>query len=117
MGYMKITSIAILLLALCSFAVAQGPTLNITPNPVTVYSGGSQVFTASFSDNSRILNCVWQQSGAPQANFILSNGGNNAQSTFAATQNAYGIYLVTAQCANVNGLSVFGYSEVTVNHR
>ena len=106
---MKKALLCSIILAWVVSASAANPTVSITPSPVRMSSGSSQVFTASFSDGSQVQSCTWLSTG--QQNAIESSGPNTA--TFAAgTLKA--TYVVTANCQNVNGVQAMGLAFIAV---
>jgi hypothetical protein len=61
----RVFTLLCLLGLMATTAMAQGPTININPPSATPPPGSTQLFTASFSDNSHIRQCVWSATGVP----------------------------------------------------
>lgn len=93
-------------------AMAQGPTLNITPPSASLPQGTTQLFTASFSDGSHIKQCTWNATGTPP-NSITDAGATNRTAVFGAGT-APGQYAVTAVCTNNQGVTATSSAPVTV---
>lgn len=106
---MKKALLCLLLLACAVSAGANNPNLTISPSPIAVPAGGTQQFTATFSDGSQVANCTWMATGS--LNAIQSNGVNTA--VFAAGA-LPGTYVVTASCTNVNGFTAMGIAIVAI---
>jgi hypothetical protein len=105
-------SLLCLLTILAAAAMADGPTLNITPLSGTLQTGTTQLFSASFSDGSRVRQCVWNATGIPP-NSMTPVGPNNTSAVFGAGT-AAGQYVVTAVCMNNSGFTAVGAASVTV---
>ena len=106
---MKNALLCLVLLAGVVNASAGNPTITISPSPIALASGGTQEFTAAFSDGSQIQSCSWMTTGT--LNAIQGVGANSAifaAGTLKAT------YVVTASCRNVNGTEAMGIAVVAV---
>ena len=109
---------ALLCLVVCLFAVAcvvpacadSGPTLTITPSPVSLTVGQTQIFSAAFSDGSQIQSCTWLVTGS--LNAIQSASANTAvmaAGTLRAT------YVATANCTNTNNVNAMGIAVIVIH--
>jgi hypothetical protein len=108
---MKKARLCLLLLA-CVVVTASAdsnPTVSITPSPIGLHVGSTQLFTAAFSDGSHIQSCTWMATG--NLNAIQGIGPNTAifaAGTLRAT------YVVTATCTNDAGQQAMGLGVVGV---
>jgi len=108
---MKKALLCLLLLAciVVSASANNNPTVSITPSPVGIPTGGTQIFTAAFSDGSQIQSCTWLATG--NNNAVQSIGVNTA--VFAAgTLKA--TYVITATCTNTSGVQAMGLGVIGV---
>ena len=101
------------LLLMASVVVTAGasnnPTVSISPSPVAVHVGGTQLFSATFSDGSHVQSCTWLATG--NLNAVQSIGPSTAiyaAGTLKAT------YVVTANCINDAGQQAMGLAVVGV---
>jgi hypothetical protein len=108
----RVLALLCLLGFLATIAMAQGPTININPPSASLPPGSTQLFTASFSDNSHIRQCVWSATGVPP-NTITPVEANGSTAVFGAGT-AAGQYVVTAVCTNTQGVSAVGNAPVTI---
>jgi hypothetical protein len=108
----KLTLLFCLLTVLAVSAMAQGPSLTLTPPSASLPQGTTQIFTASFSDGSTVKMCTWNATGVPP-NSMTPVGMASAAAVFAAGT-APGQYVVTAVCSNRNGVTAVGNAPVTV---
>lgn len=108
---MKNALLCLLLLAgVLGASASSNPTVSITPSPVAIPTGGTQQFTATFSDGSQIQSCNWLATGS--LNAVQGIGVNTA--VFAAgTLKA--TYVVTANCTNAAGVHAMGLAVVAVS--
>ncbi len=107
---MKKALLCLLLLASVISASAANPSITISPSPVALHAGGTQQFTAIFSDGSQVQSCTWLTTGS--LNAIQGIGVNNAifaAGTLRAT------YVVTASCINTNGIPAMGIAVIAVS--
>jgi hypothetical protein len=93
-------------------AMADNPTLNISPPSATLPPGSTQLFTATFSDGSHIRQCTWNATGVPP-NSITPVGATANSAVFGAGTTP-GQYVVTAVCANSAGVTAVGSAPVTI---
>ena len=107
---MKNALLCLMLLAcIVSASASNNPTVLITPSPVSVVSGGTQLFTAAISDGSQVQNCTWLTTG--NTNAIQGTGVSTAEfaaGTLKAT------YIVQATCNNTNNVQAMGIAVVAV---
>ena len=102
---MKKALLCLLLLA-CMVVTASAdnnPTVSITPSPVRLPVGGTQQFSAAFSDGSQIQSCTWLVTG--NNNAIQSTGSSTA---IVAAGTLRATYVVTASCINASGVQAMG---------
>jgi hypothetical protein len=105
---------ALLCLVLLAFVVVSAsannnPTVSISPSPVGIPVGGTQLFTATFSDGSHVQSCSWLATG--NNNAVQSVGSNTAifaAGTLKAT------YVITANCINSNGVQAMGLGVIGI---
>lgn len=101
--------LVILACAVVSATADNNPTVSISPSPVGVRVGGTQLFTAAFSDGSHVQSCTWLATGS--LNAVQSIGPSTAMfaaGTLRAT------YVVTANCINDAGQQAMGLAVVGV---
>ncbi len=108
----RVFALLCLLALLTTAALADGPTLNITPPAVTLPPAATQYFTASFSDGSHLRQCRWNATGIPP-NSMTEVGATASAAVFGAGTTA-GQYVVTAVCANTQGVTAVANAVVTV---
>jgi hypothetical protein len=101
-----------LLSLLAAAAIADNPTLNMSPSSATLPPGSTQLFTATFSDGSHIRQCVWNATGIPP-NAITPVGTTGNSSVFGAGTTP-GQYVVTAVCTNHAGVTAVDSVPVTI---
>ena len=108
----RLFALLCLLGLIATTAMAQGPIVNINPPSATLPPGSTQLFTASFSDNSHIRQCVWNATGIPP-NAITPVASNGSSAVFGAGTTP-GQYAVTAVCSNTQGVTSVGTAPVTI---
>ena len=109
---------ALLCLVVCLFALScvvpavadSGPTVTISPSPISLVVGQTQQFTAAFSDGSQIQSCTWMVTGT--LNAIQSTSANTAM---LATGTLKATYIATASCTNVNNVNAMGIAVIVVH--
>jgi hypothetical protein len=108
----RVFALLCLLGLMATTAMADDPTININPPSATLTPGSTQLFTASFSDNSHIRQCVWNATGIPP-NAMTPMAANGSSAVFGAGT-APGQYVVTAVCTNDHGVTAVGNAPVTI---
>lgn len=108
----RIMALLCLLVLLPVFAVAADGTLTMNPPSATLPPGATQIFNASFTDGSHIVQCTWNATGAPP-NAVTPIGANGASAVFAAGT-VPGQYVLTSVCANNHGITAVGNAPITI---
>jgi hypothetical protein len=106
---MRKALLCLLLLASVVSASAANPSITISPSPVALHAGGTQQFTATFSDGSQVQSCTWLTTGSMNA-----VQGIGASTAIFAAGTLKATYVVTASCINTTGVPAMGIAVIAV---